>query len=153
MNKGFVLLFAVMLSSVILAITLGVANIAVKEIKFGTSAKETNEAFFAADTGVECALINDKDSSNSFVSSGGSGVVNCFGTNVPLSGSFPSWSFVVSGFGSDSDDCAVVTIYKDAVSSPPNVRTFIVSKGYNFGNSACVSSSPNRIERQVEVSY
>ena len=43
-NRGFVILFAVTLSSILLAIALGVANIALKEIRFGTSAKDTNEA-------------------------------------------------------------------------------------------------------------
>jgi len=59
-NKGFVILFVVTLSSILLAIALGAANIALKEIKFGTSAKDTNNAFFAADTGAELALFNDK---------------------------------------------------------------------------------------------
>jgi len=152
-NKGFAILFSVMISSIILTIALGVANIAYKQIKFSTSAREANEAFFAADTGAECALMNDKFASNSFVSSGGSGVVSCFGGSVALSGSFPSWSFVVSGLGSDSNGCAVVSVYKDAVSRAPNIITTIVSKGYNFGNASCVSASPNRIEREVEVNY
>jgi len=50
-KKGFVVLFAVMLSSIILAITIGIANISIREIKFSTGAKDTNNAFFAADAG------------------------------------------------------------------------------------------------------
>ena len=60
-NKGFVILFAVMLSSIFLAIALGVSNIAFREVTFGTSAKDANDAFFAADVGAECALFNDKN--------------------------------------------------------------------------------------------
>ena len=59
-NRGFVILFAVTLASILLTISLGVSNIALREIKFSTSAKDTNDAFFAADTGTECALFNDK---------------------------------------------------------------------------------------------
>ncbi len=152
-KKGFVLLYAIILTSIILAISLGSANIALKEIKFGTSAKETNEAFFAADAGAECALINDKDSSNSFKSSGGVGYVTCLGANIPLSGTYPSFSFILTGLGADSGACAKVTVYKDATTYAPNVRTTITSKGYNFGDASCNSSSPNRVEREVEVIY
>lgn len=153
-RRGFALLFTVMISSIILSIALGVSSIAFKEVKFGTSAKEANDAFFAADTGVECALANDKFTSNTFVSSGGSGVVTCLGSNIALSdASYPSFGFVVSGLGSDNDSCAIVTVYKDAASNPPNVITEIISKGYNFGNAACTSASPNRIEREVKVNY
>jgi hypothetical protein len=152
-NSGFVILFAVTISSIILAIALGLANIALKEIRFGTSAKEANEAFFAADTGAECALKNDQSTSNSFVQSGGSGVVSCLGGNIGLSGSFPTWTFVISGLGSDGQNCAKVTVNKDAISSPPNIITSIISKGYNLGDSACNFSSLNRIEREVELAY
>ena len=41
-------------------------NISLKEIKFGTSARDTNDAFFAADTGAECALFNDKSTQTNF---------------------------------------------------------------------------------------
>ncbi len=156
-NRGFALLFTVMISSIILSIALGVSNIAFKQIKFGTSAKEANEAFFAADTGAECALANDKFTSNSFVSSGGSGVVTCLGGNINLNPSYPYpfFQFIVTELGSDNDGCAVVTVEKDAVSNPPNVYTEIISKGYNFDgiDGSCISANPNRIEREVKINY
>jgi hypothetical protein len=158
-NNGFALLFAVLLSSLILSIALGVANIAFKEIKFGTSAKDINDAFFAADTGIECALFNDKMTSTSFVSPGGSGVVSCIGgtsaltyiANDPLYSSLPSWSFILSGFNNES--CARVTVVKNAISNPPNITTFIVSKGSNIGGALCNSTNANRVERQLEANY
>ncbi len=147
-NKGFVILFAVMISSIILAITLAVANIALKEIKFGTSAKDTNDAFFAADAGAECVLFNDKSSSNSFKQEGGSGTVECFGGTFILNGAYPLWSFVLSGLGSEVKSCAKVTVDKSAL-------TTIVSKGYNDGGNivgSCIQG-PNSVERQLEISY
>src|SRR3989344_7795571 len=78
-GSGFVILFAVMISSIILAIALGVSNIAFKEIKFSTSVKDTNDAFFAADTGLECALFNDKTGGDSFAEEDGSGTIACEG--------------------------------------------------------------------------
>src|SRR3989344_4409559 len=97
-NKGFVLLFAVTLTGIIVSIALGIASISFKELSFNTSDKNANEAFSAADTGIECALFNDK-SESPFVEGGGN-TIQCLGSDITLSGSFPSWNFVVPGLGS-----------------------------------------------------
>lgn len=137
-NKGFVILFAFTLSSILLAIALGVANIALKEVKFGTSAKDTNNAFLAADTGIEYALFNDKPPTSSF---------------IPAPGTSQTWDFVVSQLGGAGTSCAKVSVQKDNT-SPPNTITTIVSKGYNIGDIAtCSSSNPDRIERELKISY
>lgn len=152
-NSGFVLLFAVVISSIIFAIALGVTSIALKEVKFSSSAKGANDAFFAADTGAECALYwdynlsigddflgYDEDDGQSW---------NCAGTELSgISGSPPTWSFVLAG-GSMGQSCAAVTITKD-----PTVGVTIISKGYNVGgDNNCNSTSSNRVERQLEVTY
>ena len=148
-SAGFVILFAVTLSGILLSIALGVANIAQKEIRFGTSAKDTNDAFFAADTGAECALFNDKSTSNSFAQTGGTGTVSCFGGSISLSGSYPSWSFVVSGLGNGGQGCAKVTVDKSILPT-----TTIISKGYNNGGGtgSCVQGT-NSVERELELNY
>ena len=125
------ILFAVTIASILLSIALGVANIAVKEIKFGTSAKDTNDAFFASDTGIEHALFNDKSSISIY---------------TPAPG---TWAFTISGLGSAGQSCARVTVNKTAVP----ILTTIVSKGYNIGDASCNSTNPNRIERELRISY
>lgn len=154
-NKGFVLLFVIILSSIILAITLDIMNISYKEIKFSTSAVDTNNAFFAADTGAECALFNDKSTINSF-KTGGSGV-DCLGNNsIPLINSSDQiWSFTLSGLGSGGQGCAKVTVDKSGLVPNPcgnSSSTCISSKGYNDGGSTC-TQTPNSVERQLELSY
>lgn len=149
-NKGFAILFAVMISSVILAVTLSVGNILLKEIKFGTSAKDTNSAFFAADIGIECALTNDKSSSKSFVETGGSGKVTCLGRNVSLTtNNYPNFAFTLSGLGTDGKACAKVTVDKSSTAS------IVVSKGYNDGGDIAnlCTQGPNSIERELYVSF
>src|SRR3989338_1641596 len=136
-NKGFVILFAVTLSSILLAIALGVTNIAVKEIKFGTSARDTNDAFFAADTGIEYVLWNDRSSNSSY---------------IPAPGTAQTWEVVLSGVGSAGVSCAKVRIQKDNT-SPNFTSTSIVSNGYNIGNAGCSSSNPDRVERELKVSF
>jgi len=147
-NKGFVILFAVTISAILLSIALGVAGTALKEIKFGTSAKDTNDAFFAADTGIECALVNDKSSSNSFVQNGGLGTIQCLGANIALSGVSPKWNFVVNGLSGTGQSCAQVTVDKTIPT-----RTSIVSKGYNNGSGAVgvCTQGPNTVERQITI--
>ena len=149
-NRGFVILFAVTLSAILLSIALGVANIAFREIKFGTSAKDTNEAFFAADTGAECAFVNDKSTGNSFVSSGGTGNIQCLGNTIALAGSYPVWSFIVSGLGNTGTSCAKVTVDKTTA------LTAITSKGYNnrggAGTGTC-TPGPNTVERELIITY
>jgi hypothetical protein len=146
-NEGFVILYAVMISSIILAITLGVVNISLKEIKFSTSARNTDNAFYAADTGIECALLNDRSTINSFVQTGGSGIVNCLGRTIALNGAYPVWSFIASGLGSGGLSCANVTVDKSSST------TLITSKGYDAGDALCLSSNPNRIERQLQSTF
>lgn len=126
-SRGFVILFAVTLSSILLAMALGVADIALKEVKFSTNARDTNDAFFAADSGIESVLFADKPPA-----------------------SLTSGTFYVFGLGSTGTSCAIISVVKTA----PPVRTTIVSKGYSIGESpTCSSTNQNRIERELRVTY
>ncbi|MES3031743.1 MAG: pilus assembly PilX N-terminal domain-containing protein [Patescibacteria group bacterium] len=149
-NRGFVILFAVTISAILLAVALGVGNIAIRELKFSTSAKDTNDAFFAADTGIECALANDKSSGSSFVSSGGQNNVQCLGESITPSESGSVWSFVLSGLGGSEQGCAKVEVNKT-----DSTTTIVTSKGYNIGadDPTCASSNPNRVERELRTIY
>ncbi len=132
-KKGFVMLFAVTLSALVLAIALGITNIALKEVKFGTSAKDTNDAFFAADSGLELVLYN-----------------------VDVEADYPSdvnTPVFVPALGSGGGGCAQVTVDKTALPA-----TKIISKGYNIryddedGTEECLPG-PSNVERQIEINY
>lgn len=58
-NRGFALLFAVLTSSVLLSIGASIFNLTLKELVLSSSGRESQFAFYAADTGVECALYWD----------------------------------------------------------------------------------------------
>lgn len=148
-GAGFVILFAVTLAAILLAIALGVSNIAFREIRFGANARGGNEAFFAADTGTECALYHDPATGSSFSNLGSSSII-CLGDSIDVvkTPSMLFWRFTMSGLGSDRKSCAIVTVDK---TSPP--ATTLISKGYNKGNASCFSSDYNRIERELKVTY
>lgn len=163
-DKGFVILFAVILTSIILSVTLGLSDITFKELKFGTQAHATGEAFLAADTGVECALLYEFK--GSFMTSTGDNIygypttddeplsIECAGSNIALnldeSGVYSStgpWVFYLPNLGSNGKACAKVTVTKN----PPS--TNIISKGYSDGGSTlnCYSTNPNLVEREIEI--
>lgn len=160
-NRGVALLFAIMVTGVLFAVALGTTNIALKETKFSTSSKSTNEAFFAADTGAECALFNDKNLLTfplSGVSNITNGKINC----TDVTGYFNqidngSFVFVVPSINS-SGSCAIVTVLKTDSGTKdefdniiPSVE--IISKGYNVGDDSCNSTNTNRVERELELNY
>lgn len=137
-NSGFVILFAVTLSSILLAMALGIANISLKEIKFSTSAETTNEAFFAADTAIEYILYKDRSGSSIY---------------TPDPGTEASWPVTLTGIGNTGASCAKATITKDNTDTAIPTITTIISRGYNIGDTNCNSNDPNRVEREIEVNY
>jgi len=139
-NNGFVLLYTMIISGMILSVALGVASIALKEAKFSTSAKATNEAFFAADTGAECALFHDRIENSSFTD----GIpMFCAGNEITLAQVMNTYSFSVFGLGSSGNSCAKVILTKDLIAN----TTIVISKGYNNCNSS------NQVERELQVTY
>ncbi|MBL7045639.1 MAG: hypothetical protein ISR99_01215 [Parcubacteria group bacterium] len=143
-NKGFTLLLAVLVSSLLLSIGLGIFNITIKEVLLSSIGRESQFAFYAADTGIECALYwNDKQSKFSTTTPS---TVTCGGTTVSDGGGvgFDTpmiFEFEVSGF------CSVVSVTK----SLTHPRTRIESKGYNTtcGNDI----NPRRVERAIRVTF
>ena len=156
-KKGIALLFSIMLSTIFLTIALGILNISVKELNFSTSTKDSDNAFYATESAIECALLNDKAGSTFFTDPNVSDVdFNCFATSVVLHARFPNFDFTVTGLGNDGNSCAKVNVFKvvDNSTDPATIlSTKITSKGYNIGDSDCNYFGSNRVERELEVDY
>jgi Concanavalin A-like lectin/glucanases superfamily len=156
--SGFVILFAMVFSAILLAVGLGVADIALKEIGFSTSAKSSNDSFLAADTGVECALFNDTEDIKAFSydeeSVNNDTSVECLGGFIDADFDptevLPTWRFVVPA-PAGQNYCSIVAVIKNETQY--YTKTDIISKGYNIGDSNCGSTNPNRIERELKVTY
>ena len=58
-KEGFVILVAVLVATVVVALGAFIAAIAVKELELSTSGRESQDAFYAADAALECALYQD----------------------------------------------------------------------------------------------
>jgi Tfp pilus assembly protein PilX len=59
-QRGFALLFSVLVSSLLLSIGLSIFSIAIKELSISTSGRQSQLAFYAADSGRECARYWDR---------------------------------------------------------------------------------------------
>jgi hypothetical protein len=101
-NKGFALLFSVIVSVVLLAIGLSIISVSLKQLVFAGTGRESQIAFYAANTGIECALYWNftRDPDNSSVdapdtifafddydgASSGSSGINCARNNITNNG-------------------------------------------------------------------
>ena len=72
--KGFAILFAVLTASLLMSIGISIFGISIKELTISTAARDSQVAFYAADSARECALYWDEK-------------VGAFATYVSLSGS------------------------------------------------------------------
>lgn len=166
-EKGFTLLFAVLLAVLVLAVGASVINIAMKQVILTGIGRESQFAFYAANTGVECALYWDYMDLGVFATSSASveteniikDIVNCAsGYNLFFQGS-PNMEIVDEGvdyatsmfkieFETPIQYCAIITVNKKK-NSQDAIETRIESRGYN----TCDGSNPRRIERGLQLSY
>jgi len=58
-KKGFLVLIAIVVSVILLSVGMFIANVALQEIKISSSLKESQKAFYAADSILECALLKE----------------------------------------------------------------------------------------------
>jgi hypothetical protein len=154
-SKGFALLYAVVVSSMLLSIALGVSNIAFKEIVFSTSAKDANDAFYAADSAAECTLFYDNSSAETNFFTGTDPVLPKFYCNNSEVLLFSKPSITVTNFniallGQTGKACATVTVDK----TDP-LLTKIVAVGYNNGGEVVdtCTPTPNSVQRVIELNY
>lgn len=59
-DNGYVLLLAVLISSIILAMSMGIFSISLKEVSLATFARDSVKAFSASSRGLECAMFADR---------------------------------------------------------------------------------------------
>ena len=158
-NRGFTLIFSVLISSILVALGSAIFDLVSKEIILSSAGRESQFAFYAADTGIECALYWDYKQ-NAFSTTSALTQVLCDADNSPapmgghltrvLDNSNPAhpiltttFSFVLNGVNvNPSTDVQVVRTYYPT-------QTTINSYGHNTG----VLTDPSRLERAIRVTY
>ncbi len=170
-QNGFTLLFAVLLSVLVLAVGASVINIAMKQVILTGIGRESQFAFYAANTGIECALYWDYRDARVFATSSLSDGyteeidkegVRCAKDSIYMQdngtigeitdNSNNSESSAISRFTIRFEDsiqyCAIVSVTKNK-NTDDTWSTTIESRGYN----TCDKSNPRRIERGLQLFY
>ena len=159
-KKGFTVLFAVIVSSLVLALGLGIVAITMKEVKLSGTGRDSQLAFYAADSGSECAEYADLTQAAFATSSSADGVptIKCNKTNITVNKSSSEADSATSTFtmymeydidskAVDSKPCAIVSVGKYMEGSVQ--KTTIDSRGYN----TCDTTNSRRLERGYRVEY
>lgn len=144
-KAAFVSLFTVLMATVILAIAIGMSSIALKQIVLASTADEANEAFYSADAGIQCAIMQDFYGAYQI---GGPDTVTCGSVDTDLNDSDTQvFTYGLNGQGFDwpSGNCVKIIVKKDAL------MTEIESFGYNV--SCDQLDSPRVVERALRVRY
>lgn len=155
-QKGYTLLFSILVASLVLAIGISILNINKKELLLTAGARDSAAAFYAADGGLECALYADNNDTFSTTDDHRDRFdTSCFISHgsIDKSGGGNIFTFHAR-FGDPGKSCAVVTVDKTPkINGDP--QTVIDSRGYNTGWSGtlCDTPSPKRVERAIRYSY
>ncbi len=176
-KRGFVLLFAVLISSILLSIGLGMFSIAYKELLLSTTDRESQIAFYAADTGMECVLYWDLvhpdvstpwslfgatyASSTELAIDSATYAAECAGMiiNKPVGVDDGTWEStyigdeIVTTFQlpniSVGEMCAYISVTKRYNAALLRRETEIISRGFN----TCEPNAPRRAERELLIRY
>jgi Tfp pilus assembly protein PilX len=165
-NTGYTLLFAVLVTAIVLSVAISILSISRKEFLLSTSARESQFAFYAADSGMECAAYNDLvggifSSTTTFPTE-----ISCANASstipapiIVASSTNPNitnYTFIWSGKLGVSQCFSVdVTKQYDTSAGRLAVTTLIGSRGYNVGwNTAiappdCSAVNPKKVERKL----
>ncbi|MEO6536080.1 MAG: hypothetical protein ABIT47_00150 [Candidatus Paceibacterota bacterium] len=148
-SQGFALVITLIFVSVVLALGVSLLDVAYKQILLSSSSKQSQYAFYNADSAMECALYYDQKSGVFGYDYVGAFAPTCGGQSVTISrrdapsvGSNRTTIYDVNCVGGGVS--ATVTAIKQS-----NGATNIFANGYN----TCNASLPNRIERGLKVSY
>ncbi len=157
-DKGFIILLAVVLTSIVLAITVGIASIAYREVLLSRTAVDAQASFSSADSGAECALLHDIKPVPSLFSALAT-TINCQLVDIDVDYTSDAIGDYAGFLMSTPSGCADVRVYKDIIIDVPDEGevsfTQIDSRGYNL---ACnvVENEPENIritERLIQVRY
>lgn len=136
-SRGFIMLYTALVVSLLLAVTASMASIAFKRTQLSITNEASQNAFYAAESGLECGIYWDRNE-DAFEDNE---VIECAGETPTVSTAPTSvWSFTIPF---DNDTCADVTIDRRGANS-----VLVESRGYNN----CGSGS-RRFQRGVSARY
>ncbi len=148
-QRGFTLLIAVILSTVVLTVGIALLDVAYKQVILASTAKESQAAFYNADSALECALYYDqKSDAFNFLTPALSSTLVCSSTpvvNYALDATNPAVHITTFALPCSSGGVyASSTIYKYSSGA-----TSLYADGFND----CNASNPRRVDRGLKAVY
>lgn len=160
-SGGFALLFAILASSILLSVGLAIWNIAFREVILSSFGRESQSAFYIADSAIECALYWDFIGSDTFATSSDTvkyppafrkSSITCTGgvpNQIPAVSSHDALNakstFTVNLWSGK----AIVIVEKSDSDGDGRSATKITSHGQN----SLISSDPTLVERGLRTNY
>jgi Tfp pilus assembly protein PilX len=169
-TKGFTLLYASLVVSLILSVALAIAHIMLTEITLSSAGKDSQKAFYAADTGLECALYYENnvpaaDDFRFFRYRGGPGNSFVGGLASEISGTIECGERSPTGvnINNGNANASTTTTFDIETSSGICFNIFVEKKKRDEystfvriesrGYSTCDTDSPRRVERGLYTSF
>lgn len=149
-QKGFAMLFTVLIVSLILSIAIGISNVTLKQTMLSSLAKDSQISFYQADTAVECGMYYDMQGLFPLGTTPASisGPITC-GDNqftIDISQSFDDYLVFNQNLADQSQPCSVIIFDKATLVS--SGESIVSGRGYNI-----CGTNPRQVERALEVRY
>lgn len=145
-RKGFALLYAVVLISIISAITAGLANTTIKQSIISSVAKDSQAAFYASDTATECAFYAYYKKASSFTPGS---TWKCGNIDLNYSASPGGYTLTPTGAVKTTLNPCFDIQSKTTINPIDNssIVTTMLSSGYNF----CNTTNPRSVQRTIKA--
>ncbi len=170
-TRGYTMLFAILLTMVVVTTGVSISNISRKELILSSSSRESTEAFYTAEGLVECVYMKDFQTNSTYdlTTLPSNFSIKCVDTNTNLPFVFGSETtiggvqarqtqtlFVKMSTRYDDTSCASVFITKK-VENTNKISTYINVRGYNRGWNPvelnCTQRYPGKVERAIQIAY
>ncbi len=160
-KRGFTLLLAALVAAIVLALGSSIFSIARKQVTLSSLGRDSQFAFYAADTIIECALYYDVrfQTFPTSTAAAASGTITCDGvvmtwTRTSATANSAVTTFTDTIFSLDENgsaqagNCASVTVYKNATAP----YTVLHADGYSTP-CATIQTSARALQRSIEIQY
>ena len=146
-QRGFTILLAALVASLVLSLGISVFSIAQKQLILSSTGRDSQYAFYAADTAAECALYWDVRH-DFFGTSTPAVSPECDELPLEVEGSRTGYPYSLDFEFEPNGYCARVTVTKNTV----HPRTLIRANGFSV---PCddIPTSGRALHRSVELSY
>lgn len=168
-QRGFTLLLAALVASIVLALGTSIFQIAQKEFALSAMGRDSQFAFYAADTGAECALYWDIRyryfgtstpaiapapycDEQSLIAAGNTDITGRPPTRDPSDDDSVLYPYTMSFTIMPNGRCVSVVVEKTLDEQNNVPRTLVRANGFSTDCDS-VATSPRALQRSVELHY